>query len=111
MEEIKLFLIEYWPTIVEYALMFVAYFLVFMFRKSTTGTKQNLNLAFGEFKTKFADTEKSMQEKLEESQAAYLAAVSKIERLYARIETLEETVTILLSDDEVEVINDVQHED
>lgn len=111
MEEIKLFIAEYWPTIVEYALMFVAYFLVFMFRKYTSGTKQNLNLAFGEFKTRFADNEKLMQERLEESQAAYLAAVSKIEKLYSRIETLEETVALLSGDDDMEVSDDVQHED
>lgn len=109
MEEIKLFLIEYWPTILEYALMFVAYFLVFMFRKYTSGTKQNLNLAFGEFKTRFADAENNMRLQLEESQAAYLGAVAKIEKLYARIDALEESVKFLSGD--MEVLDDVQHED
>lgn len=121
MEAFKSFIVTNWPTIIEYALMLVAYFLVFLYKSNVSSTKKNIDLAFTQFSTKFADNEANNQIILEkcindyttaleecktqyllalnESQAKYEAAVNEIAAYKKRTSTLEATLQILLCDD------------
>ena len=123
MEEFIALISVYWPTLVDYATTFVAYFLVFLFRNKVTGTERNLNLAFKEFKTKFSENESLSAERLAMSESRYNDAVNKIEKLETRLQTLTDTLLILLGDEEFdefeeseditekpEVENDAQYE-
>jgi multidrug resistance efflux pump len=121
MEELKSFIITNWPTIIEYALMLVAYFLVFLYKSNVSSTKKNIDIAFSQFATRFADNEtnnKTILDKcityytsaldtcktdyaaaLNESKAAYEAAVNEIAEYKKRTARLEDTLAILLSED------------
>lgn len=121
MEEFKTFVVTNWPTIIEYACMVVSYFLVFLYRNKVTGTKKNIDIAFKQFAARFADNEtnnKTILDKciadytsaldicktdytsaLNESKAAYEAAVNEIAEYKKRTARLEDTLTILLSED------------
>ena len=87
------------PVILEYAFMFVAYFLVFLFKGKVTATKKNIDIAFLQFAQKFAANETTTKEELDTSKAQYNSAVNLVSDLQRRIRRLEETVEILLGDD------------
>lgn len=106
MEELKTLVVENWPMLAEYAAMFIAYFLVFLFRNKVAGTEQNLNLAFKEFRAKFVENEVNSKAELAASKAQYAAAVEKIEKLEARVKTLNDTIFILLDDSEYSEVED-----
>lgn len=110
MEGFLCFVQEQWLRIVEWAGIFVSYFLMFFYRGNLLSAKDNLLLAFKQFSARFSDNEKAMQKELDESKGAYFAAVTKIEKLTMRIEALEASVALLSSDD-TEVIDDIQYED
>ena len=121
MEELKRLVVTYGPTILEYVLMLLAYFFVFLYRSKVTSTKKNIDLAFSQFATRFADNEannKTILDKciayytsaldtcktdyaaaLNESKAAYEAAVNEIAEYKKRTARLEDTLAILLSED------------
>ena len=48
MEEFKQYIVQNWPTIVEYAIMVVAYFLFFLYRSKVSGTRRDLTVMFKE---------------------------------------------------------------
>lgn len=102
METFIAYIQEYWPTILEYALMFVAYFLVFLFRGKVNGTKNNLNLAFAQFRTEMTNTKNTLDLELTESKAQYRAAVDTIADLHAEITSLRQIVYALIDDTEVD---------
>ena len=110
MEELKQLVITYGPTVLEYALMLLAYFFVFLFRSKVTNTKKNIDLAFSQFAARCAENEtnnKTILDKctadyaiaLNESKAAYEAAVNEIAEYKKRTARLEDTLAILLSED------------
>lgn len=115
MEELMMYVTQDWETLLEYAAMFVAYFLVFLFRRKVTGTEQNLNLAFKEFRAKFVENETNSKAELAASKAQYAAAVDKIEVLEKQVVRLNETILILLegpvsdltTEENLEVENDI----
>lgn len=48
MEEFKSYIVQNWPTIVEYAIMVVAYFLFFLYKAKVSGTRRDLTVMFKE---------------------------------------------------------------
>ena len=102
MAEIKSFVVTYWSTITEWALMVIAYFLVFLFRGKMSGTAQNLNLAFTQLKTVFNENTLKAKSQLEESKAKYAEAVGKIEHLERRLAAVDRAICVLLDADKTE---------
>ena len=100
MENIKQFIITNWPIILEYTLMFLAYFLVFLYRAKVKNTKTNLTLSMKgqkEHLEKVADDLSiQMKTELAESKAKYQAAIDKIETLEADILALHKALKELL---------------
>lgn len=98
MEELKLLVTTNWSTIVEYALMFISYFLFFLYKSKVTGTKNNIDIAFKQFTEKFTANETNSNVRLQESIAQYTAAINTISKLEQKVKRLEETITCLLYD-------------
>ena len=111
MEELKQIIITYWPTIVQYVLMFVAYFLVFLYKSNT---KTNLTTLFKDTVTHLSKTETSLRDdisvQLELSKAKYQAAVDEIADLKTRIETQERAIDALIGGTYEETCTDTDDE-
>lgn len=103
MEQMKTFLVEHWPTIFEYALMFVAYFLVFLYRSKVNNTKQNLSTLFKERVSYIDETDKvlraDMREKLTCAESKYIEAVNKIDSLERTLTKTCEALDIMLNEE------------
>ena len=82
MEAFKSFIVTNWLTIIEYALMLVAYFLVFLYKSNVSSTKKNIDLAFTQFSTKFADNEANNQIILEKCINDYTTALEECKTQY-----------------------------
>lgn len=93
---------ENWQTIVEYLLMFVAYFLVFLYKNKVNITKDNLTVAFKENMSVISKTDKTLREdihkELEESKLKYNEAVSKISSLENMVHILKDTIKALIGE-------------
>lgn len=100
MEELKQIIFTHWSTILEYICMFVAYFLVFLYRNKVHTTKDNLMTIFKEnmqtLKTADADLRKTIRTELDLSKKKYNDAVKKIERLERDLANTRKTIEILL---------------
>lgn len=113
MEQFKSFVIENWPTILEYVFMFIAYFLIMLYRSKVGTTKRDLSILFKEktqeiterdkaLRTDIDTSQNNMQKELEESKAAYQAAVNKIRTLERNTEKLTEIIAILIAEEVTE---------
>ena len=131
MDEFKQYVIENWPTIIEYALMGIGYFLVFLYRSKVSGTKRDLTVLFKEKaqeigtlfqeKTKeVVDTDfklredvntarKIMDTELAEAKAQYEAAVAKISGLESKLFQVEGALMAII--DEADDIDNTEVDD
>lgn len=103
MEELKQIMIQYWPTIVEYAMLGVSYFLVFLYRSIVVNTKDSLT-------TLFKDNAAQMKAKLAESKADYDAAISQVSDLKARLEKQERIIKALIGDCDESISTNTEEE-
>lgn len=99
MEELKQIIVEHWSTIVEYAMLLVSYFLVFLYKSIVNKTKTTLTLLF---KT----NTKQMQEELTQSKANYDTAVSKISNLEVQLEKQQRIINALIGDSDESICTD-----
>lgn len=117
MEEFKSYIVQNWPTIVEYAIMVVAYFLFFLYRAKVSGTKRDLTVMFKEkaqevtntdlkLREDVGQTQKVMEDELAEAKRKYQAAVDEISDLKARLTRAEKALIEIIAD-EVENIVEV----
>lgn len=117
MEEFKSYIVQNWPTIVEYAIMVVAYFLFFLYRAKVSGTRRDLTVMFKEkaqevtntdlkLREDVGQTRKVMADELTEAKRQYQAAVDEIADLKARLNRAEKAL-IELFVDRVEEITEV----
>lgn len=117
MEEFKSYIVQNWPTIVEYAIMVVAYFLFFLYRAKVSGTKRDLTVMFKEkaqevtntdlkLREDVGQTRKVMADELAEAKRKYQAAVDEISDLKARLNRAEKALIEIIAD-EVENIVEV----
>lgn len=117
MEEFKSYIVQNWPTIVEYAIMVVAYFLFFLYRAKVSGTKRDLTVMFKEkaqevtntdlkLREDVGQTQKVMEDELVEAKRKYQAAVDEISDLKARLTRAEKALIEIIAD-EVENIVEV----
>lgn len=117
MEEFKSYIVQNWPTIVEYAIMVVAYFLFFLYRAKVSGTKRDLTVMFKEkaqevtntdlkLREDVGQTQKVMADELAEAKRKYQAAVDEISDLKARLTRAEKALIEIIAD-EVENIVEV----
>jgi hypothetical protein len=117
MEEFKSYIVQNWPTIVEYAIMVVAYFLFFLYRAKVSGTKRDLTVMFKEkaqevtntdlkLREDVGQTRKVMSDELAEAKRQYQAAVDEISDLKARLNRAEKALIEIIAD-EVENIVEV----
>lgn len=117
MEEFKSYIVQNWPTIVEYAIMVVAYFLFFLYRAKVSGTKRDLTVMFKEkaqevtntdlkLREDVGQTQKVMADELAEAKRKYQAAVDEISDLKVRLTRAEKALIEIIAD-EVENIVEV----
>lgn len=117
MEEFKSYIVQNWPTIVEYAIMVVAYFLFFLYRAKVSGTKRDLTVMFKEKAQEVTNTDLKLREdvgqtrqvmadELAEAKRQYQAAVDEISDLKARLTRAEKALIEIIAD-EVENIVEV----
>ena len=117
MEEFKSYIVRNWPTIIEYAIMVVAYFLFLLYRAKVNGTRRDLTVMFKEKAQEVTNTDlklredvgktrKVMEDELVEAKRQYQAAVDKISDLKARLGRAEKALIELIAD-EVENIVEV----
>lgn len=115
MEEFKQYIVQNWPTIVEYAIMVVAYFLFFLYRSKVSGTRRDLTVMFKEKAQEVTNTDLKLREdvgqtrqimatELTEAKAQYKAAVDEIADLKARLNRAEKALTEIII--ETEVVDD-----
>ena len=117
MEEFKSYIVQNWPTIVEYAIMVVAYFLFFLYKAKVSGTRRDLTVMFKEkaqevtntdlkLREDVGQTRKVMADELAEAKRQYQAAVDEISDLKARLNRAEKALIEIIAD-EVENIVEV----
>lgn len=117
MEEFKSCIVQNWPTIVEYAIMVVAYFLVFLYKAKVSGTRRDLTVMFKEkaqevtntdlkLRADVGQTRKVMADELAEAKRQYQAAVDEISDLKAQLNRTEKALIEIIAD-EVENIVEV----
>ena len=115
MEEFKQYIVQNWPTIVEYAIMVVAYFLFFLYRSKVSGTRRDLTVMFKEKAQEVTNTDLKLREdvgqtrqimatELIEAKAQYKAAVDEITDLKARLNRAEKALVEIIT--ETEVVDD-----
>ena len=115
MEEFKQYIVQNWPTIVEYAIMVVAYFLFFLYRSKVSGTRRDLTVMFKEKAQEVTNTDLKLREdvgqtrqimatELTEAKAQYKAAVDEITDLKARLNRAEKALVEIIT--ETEVVDD-----
>lgn len=117
MEEFKSYIVQNWPTIVEYASMVVAYFLFFLYKAKVSGTRRDLTVMFKEkaqevtntdlkLREDVGQTRKVMADELAEAKRQYQAAVDEISDFKARLNRAEKALIEIIAD-EVENIVEV----
>ena len=117
MEEFKSYIVQNWPTIVEYAIMVVAYFLFFLYKAKVSGTRRDLTVMFKEkaqevtntdlkLREDVGQTRKVMADELAKAKRQYQAAVDEISDLKARLNRAEKALIEIITD-EVENIVEV----
>ena len=117
MEEFKSYIVQNWPTIVEYAIMVVAYFLFFLYKAKVSGTRRDLTVMFKEKAQEVTNTDLKLREdvgqtregmanELAEAKRQYQAAVDEISDLKARLNRAEKALIEIIAD-EVENIVEV----
>lgn len=117
MEEFKSYIVQNWPTIVEYAIIVVAYFLFFLYKAKVSGTRRDLTVMFKEkaqevtntdlkLREDVGQTQKVMADELAEAKRQYQAAVDEISGLKARLNRAEKALIEIIAD-EVENIVEV----
>lgn len=107
MEELKETIIQYWPTILEYAFMVLAYFLVFMYRSKVKGSHDSVTALFKEQTQEAVKSNTILQQNVHEeliaSKAAYQLAIDKIKGLEEKTVRLENALKALtIESEEVE---------
>ena len=95
MEELKELIVNNWSTILEYALMFVAYFLVFLYKSKVGNAETTLRTLFKEKST-------MLQSEFADAKSAYLEAREKIVTLEAQLQKTRRALAALIADTEVE---------
>lgn len=110
MEEFKSYIVQNWPTIIEYAIMVVAYFLFFLYKAKVNGTRRDLTVMFKEKAQEVTNTDiklredvwqtrKVMADELAEAKHQYQAAVDEISDLKARLNRAEKALIEIIVDE------------
>lgn len=117
MEEFKSYIVQNWPTVVEYTMMVVAYFLFFLYRAKVSGTRRDLTVMFKEkaqevmntdikLREDVGQTRQIMVDELTEAKRKYQEAVDAIGGLKIRLDRTEKALIEIIAD-EVENIVEV----
>ena len=117
MEEFESYIVQNWPTIIESAIMVVAYFLFFLYKAKVSGIRRDLTVMFKEKAQEVTDTDLKLREdvgqtrkvmlyELAEAKRQYQAAVDEISDLKARLGRTEKALIEIIAD-EVENIVEV----
>ena len=101
MENIMNLILKNWSTILEYVLMFLSYFFVFLYRSKIQNTRNNLSIEYKANRTYMSQQIKLAQDKYEEKAAAFDKAVNDIETMKRAIVRHQATLEILVNPKEV----------
>ena len=105
MEQIIKTIIENYQIVIQYACMFLAYFLVFLFRSKVNTTRTNLTLAY---KSSEAKLREDFDKEVKTSKGYYDTAVDQISDLQKDVCMLKNTVSALIggNDEKTSTITD-----
>lgn len=103
---------EEWPTILEYAFMFIVYFTVYFYRKRFKDSELSITTLFKEKVSEFSNSESTYRAqistelsesmtKLQAMQTAYDKAIKKVQKLEKKLDRLESAVVEVVEDLEV----------
>lgn len=104
MNNIVNFVLKNWSPILEYALMFLAYFFVFLYRNKIQGTRNLLQKEYKHNRSYVKKEITAMRDEREREKAAFDTAVKQIETLSATLKRHENALRILTNP--MEVITD-----
>ena len=108
MEQFKETIRLYWPQIVEYALLLLAYFLVFLFRGKVNSSHNDVKTLFKENVNDVIQEKIVMQKELKSTKQEYEAAIKKIESLERAVLSLTKALHELTDNDTEEVQFDAE---
>lgn len=114
MEELRALLVEKWPDILSYLVMAIGYFLIFLFKRSTSksvvtmkttvkGNTSYVDTTVTDLRRDVAFDRNVMQAQLDEAKKLYAIAVSRCEELETRLANAEKALTIFINE-ETEVV-------
>lgn len=102
MEQLKTFITAYGKDILYYAAMFLAYFLIFIFKNKVSHTRDNLNMSMTEQLSFVKQTDQGlrdlMQGRLLEAETRYKGAVEKVDAFNDRVARVEKMLEIFLEE-------------
>lgn len=103
MEELKQTIILYWPKILEYACMILAYVLVFLYRSKVKGSHNSVTALFREQTQENIKSNEQLQKdvhlELAASKKAYQEAIDKIAGLEQKVERLEKALLAITTEE------------
>ena len=110
MEGFIQFVTQNWSRILEYALLAVCYFLVFLYRAKVGSARRDLKALFTSKSEEVTETDRllredvgkmqaQMKKDLSEAKNKYKAAVDEICDLKARLNRAEETLRLMINDE------------
>lgn len=102
MEQFQLYVIQNWSTIIEYTMMVVSYFLVFLYNLKVKGTRRDLTVLFKDEARVVRSTDAKLREdmarELCEAKAQYEAAVNRITNVERDLRRAENALRELILD-------------
>jgi hypothetical protein len=106
MDKLIQILTQNWKIIVDYTLMAIAYFLVFLYRSKVKITRRDLTALFQEKSAEIVEGDtrlrSDMTRELGEAKAAYQQAVNEIADLREEVSNLHKALEIITRETEVE---------
>lgn len=102
MEQLETFIATYGKDILYYVAMFLAYFLIFIFKNKVSHTRDNLNMSMTEQLSFVKQTDQGLrdlvQDRLLEAESRYKKAVEKVEAFNDRVVNIERMLEIFLEE-------------
>ena len=99
MDYFILFVIENWSSILEKAMIFLAYFFVFLYKKKMQNTRTVLTTEYKTNRKAFSDYSDKLEKKYQENYRLFNEKVGEIEEIQRKLARHEQALKILTTGD------------